>query len=97
MLQQYYKFIPTVICVSVLLFLAFGESYIATHASDNKIVQMISQRREQLMALFAILTGASYYYFCYKKPVQYLEPKLPSYIESMSIPSDSVSTSVTSN
>jgi hypothetical protein len=59
-------------------------------------MKMISERREQLMCLFAVLAGVTYYYFCYTKPVISLDVKLPSYIESMSVP-DSVSTSVTSN
>jgi hypothetical protein len=96
MLSQYYKFVPVAICISVLLFLAFGESYISMHSKDSSVMTMVSERRTQLMGLFAVLTGVTYYYFCYKKPVISLETKLPSYMESMSAP-DSVSTSVTSN
>jgi len=99
MFQQYYKYIPSVVCISVLLFLAFGETYILAHSSDNKVMEVISQRREQLMVLFGVLTGASYYYFCNAQKSPFSKNssiKLPSYNESMSGDSqDSFSTSVT--
>ena len=98
MLQQYYKYIPSVVCLSILLFLAFGEKYISTYDKDSKIVQLISQRREQLMALFGVLTGVSYYYLCYKHAPISQNMKLPSYDESMSQNSrESYSTSVTNS
>lgn len=98
MFQQYYKYIPSVVCLSILLFLAFGEKYISTYDSDSKMMQLISQRREQLMVLFGVLTGVSYYYLCHKPAQSSKIIKLPSYEESMSQNSQgSYSTSVTNS
>ena len=99
MFQQYYKYIPSVVCISILLFLTFGEVYISEN-HDSEFMKLISQRREQLMAFFGVLTGLSYYYFCHTSdssnaPNDTLM-KLPSYNESTSGDSnDSFSTSVT--
>jgi hypothetical protein len=97
--SQYLKYVPVVLCVSILLCLTFGESYIKAHAQDSSFMTSLSENRSKFLGLFALLSAGSFYWFVYKKPVM-LETesiKLPSYLDSVSEPSkhSSNETSVT--
>jgi hypothetical protein len=98
--SQYLKYVPVVICVSILLCLTFGESYITEHAKDSSFMTSVSEHRSKFLGLFALLSAGSYYWFVYRKPVVLdtdMSIKLPSYLESVSEPSkySSNDTSVT--
>jgi hypothetical protein len=100
--QQYYKYLPVILSLAVLLFLICGESYILDHQNDNAVMTFISVHRQHAIVVFSVLSAFLYYHFCYQvmpetnAPDVEMQVKLPSYEESMSQPlSGSEMTSVT--